>query len=655
MKSVWGISMGRGLRGIVLDKTDDVHDDKSQTPQPSTVEIAPKVPGSDPNLIRVFDEFGRELFITKEQWRTSVLPGTLRSNWNNPEQLYSIIVGSLNDGLDADVLGAAEHLHAIDPDHGRGACIYAIALTKANRLDEAESVLLSQMRAHGEEGYILTNLAKVFSARNEKQKAFDTLWHGLEVDSNQDNGLLWYASLCREQSGAEGWSNALSRVAALPRSWRAHLWLAREALQVQKLDVALGHYNEALRRMGSSVPTDALMQISGDLGKNGHLKESIELTEPHFVPYVHGLAVGNNLIKSHLDLGQLDAARRLLEQLWSLQRPDFKQTLGFWDTEISKARIAGMTLPVEPQLQASMGTIEGPVWLKPGSPGSELFSRKPLDAAEVVFLGSTAEQSQRPEAGLQMADAPGRLSRALPLFLAEQAWFRTTANVKALAPFLTSAPGGLVLSGVPWQTADAVKYALQSAADCKLILVTHIRCAALPWAVDLRVIRCEDQEVVNEFTKEFDPANPETIIRELSEQLAQLLSVLLPSELQKPPTMYSVPKGVHFARYLLRLEQLLAVRIAAIDGMGTGFLNGEREILEGNLQLCVDNPDNVGTRILFARTLLAMKSVRPDLMGEFKDRVILLNRKMPVVEPARSGLDRMFHEAFVPGSDQHAT
>lgn len=44
-------------------------------------------PANDPNLIRVFDKYGQELFISKDQWRTSVLPGTLKSQWDNPDQL----------------------------------------------------------------------------------------------------------------------------------------------------------------------------------------------------------------------------------------------------------------------------------------------------------------------------------------------------------------------------------------------------------------------------------------------------------------------------------------------------------------------------------------------------------------------------------------
>ena len=62
-------------------------------------ERASEVPSKDPNLIQVFDAYGRELFISKEQWRTGVLPGTLKSHWQNADQLYGVIFGALNDGF----------------------------------------------------------------------------------------------------------------------------------------------------------------------------------------------------------------------------------------------------------------------------------------------------------------------------------------------------------------------------------------------------------------------------------------------------------------------------------------------------------------------------------------------------------------------------
>ena len=46
----------------------------------------------------------------KITWRTDVLPGTIRSNWDNPSQLYNVIVAALNDGFRADILKATEQI-----------------------------------------------------------------------------------------------------------------------------------------------------------------------------------------------------------------------------------------------------------------------------------------------------------------------------------------------------------------------------------------------------------------------------------------------------------------------------------------------------------------------------------------------------------------
>jgi hypothetical protein len=50
------------------------------------------------------------LFVTKETWRTDLLPGTIRSNWDNPSQLYNVIVAALNDGFRAGILKATEQI-----------------------------------------------------------------------------------------------------------------------------------------------------------------------------------------------------------------------------------------------------------------------------------------------------------------------------------------------------------------------------------------------------------------------------------------------------------------------------------------------------------------------------------------------------------------
>src|SRR6185503_13726861 len=183
-----------------------------------------------------------------------------------------------------------------------------------------------------------------------------TLWESLILDPNLENTFGWYVAIHREHGGEEAALECLRRVTTLPGSWRAQLWLARSALKSRQLDRALVLYGECLSCAGKPVPGDLLQQMSGDLGNAGHLPELLQLTGPHFDARIHGLQVGNNLVKAHLDLGQLDAARRVLDQLYVLNRADWKEHLSFWDTEIAKTRVATTDARKEP-VQVAMLTI----------------------------------------------------------------------------------------------------------------------------------------------------------------------------------------------------------------------------------------------------------------------------------------------------------
>jgi tetratricopeptide (TPR) repeat protein len=292
------------------------------------------------DLIQLFDESGRKVYVNKETWRKDMLPGIVKKSWDNPDQLYQIILGSLNDGFFDEILDASRHLSIIDTIPARGTCIYAINLMKLSQLEEAENVLRSYIAIHGEEGTVLTNLAKIQAKRNQRELSEQTLWHALEVDPNQQNGLGWLMAIYQERSGSKASHDALLRIARSPSSWLAQLWLARAALEQKELPEAFRLYDQALSRAPKPVPADMLMQMSGDLGRAGQLRELLTLTEPHFVAQIHGLSVGNNLIKAHLDLGELEAAQTILDQLRTLSRPDFKGTLDFWEAEIAKIRDA---------------------------------------------------------------------------------------------------------------------------------------------------------------------------------------------------------------------------------------------------------------------------------------------------------------------------
>lgn len=146
----------------------------------------------------------------------------------------------------------------------------------------------------------------------------------------------------------------------------------------------------------------------------------LNFTEPRFVPKIHGLSVGNNLIKAHLDLGQIDAAKTILNELYPLERSDWNTQLSSWDTEIAKTTISRLEAEPMGPLEVGFLTVEVPVLLNPTSPNAPLFVPKVATEPVICLLGFSAEMSGDVKAGPQMPDLPGRFSRALPLFLAEQ-------------------------------------------------------------------------------------------------------------------------------------------------------------------------------------------------------------------------------------------
>lgn len=615
---------------------------------PPTAKAEPQDEADKPQLITVFDSYGRELSIPRAEWRDKVLMSSLQQAWNDPERLGPLVLQAVRDQFYEEVVGAAEQVRRIDPNPARSAILLSLVYQKNARLKDAEEVLNGFLEKHGDNGVIFTNLAKLYAQQGEAARSEATLWKGLQIDPNQDNGVAWYENLHREKGGEEAALEASRRLAALPGSWRAQLSLARAALKAGDLEKARALHAECLALCGRPVPTDVLMQISGDLGLQGHLMELVQVTEPLFDPAVHGLPVGNNLFRAYLDLGQLDQARQLVDQLYAQKRPDWKESLAAWENQVAKA---GVELnPADPRMpvRISLLNIDGPVWLNPAGPGAELFEAKEDFSLRIAFLGGTGElENPAGQVERQLADAPGRLSRILPLYLAEQAHLGTVERAQALLPWIQEKEAsGFVFSGQAWDDETAVQLVSQAGPKSDYIVVSHIVAKGDEWRAELRLLRSIDGALLGALDASFPPAAPQEALPALSRRLLGLLEKQAEAELQAFPAVYQPPSGEAFPYYLLRLEQLLAVRCAASAGAVGGFLNGEREILDGTLQLCVAHPESPSLRLLLAQTLLTMKKVRPDVVPEFKERAQLLQSDKPLAAPSQGVVQRMVDEAL---------
>jgi tetratricopeptide (TPR) repeat protein len=615
-------------------------------PRPAGSPTGPD-PADDPNLIKVFDGFGREMFITKQQWKDSVLLGSLHKVRDNHEELAVMLLGAVEDGFAADVVPFARHLMRSDPMPARGATVLAAVYMELDRLDEAEGILKEYQAAHGEEGSVLANLAKVMSLRGDRAGAEALLWHALEIDPNQDQGLMWYVSMHRERGGEAAALEVFRRVAAQPASWRPQLWLARDALQKKYLTVAKACYQEAFARAPRPIPADMLMQVSGDLGLSGFLPEIVEYVEPHFDPAIHGVQVGNNLIKAYCDLGRLEAARNVLSRLYARKRPDWKAALGFWDTELAKAEIARQAEIPKGATTITLVSIEGPLWTRDDSPFAPLLPAKRPGAPRIAMFGSTAilEQSQgRP--ALRLSDGPGRLSRAAPLLFAERVHLTTDAAGVAFIPWAQGQ--GFALFGRPYVDQDLCDLvAKQAGGEAPAFVVGFTVDATRDlWKLGLRLLRTSDRRRVANLSIETVPENPGAAVDHLAGKLTALLAEHAGVEGLMAPSWYQVPVGEDASDYLLRLEQQLAVASAHSDRLSGKGLTGEREILDGVLQLCVRLNANHLVRMLFIETLRHMRKTRPEVVAEFKDRIELLRRDHPIAgkvgDLIEAGFDGLF-------------
>lgn len=69
-------------------------------------------------------------------------------------------------------------------------------------------------------------------------------------------------------------------------------------------------------------------------------------------------------------------------------------------------------------------------------------------------------------------------------------------------------------------------------------------------------------------------------------------------------------------------------------------------MIDGNLQLCLAEPDNVVPRIVLAQMLSWMKKIRPQVVAEFREKIQLLQKEKPLSGPAQGVLARLFAEVY---------
>lgn len=582
-------------------------------------EIAPTSSANE--LITAYDSYGRQIKVTRSEWRDKLLQPNLEQSWKEPDKLYGLILSALDDGFVHEVIEASSQLLAIDPDQERSHVLRGIVLMESGQLDKAHEVLQAAVAKVGQTGTLLVNLAKIYAKQGDAETAEKTLWRALELDPNQDNGLLWWLSIQREQEGESGYTRALQKAGSIPHSWRPQLWLAREHLGRGDIAEAKALYEAVLRVDHHN--DDALMMMSGDLGQHGQAKLAIELIAPIFDPQHDDPRAGFNLLQAYLEIGLYDEGEALLSRLYARGLTPFKAHLDHYAAEFHKHRSkesASTVTQVPEPVQFESLVFKVPVWHTSLHNPTWLFSQKPATTARVTCVSFTKRLSQTQKleqnAHGEREDELGRLTRAIPLYLAESIHYWTDLSSCTAIPVIKG--GGPVVFG-----ADADDAALcdRFAADSAFVLTGQMDDSQKRWQIVFRLWDCAARTCLLEESIE---TTPEEIGAAVLVFEQRMLTELAATRANPLDAFYRRPEHPTMGAYLVMLGQSLTLSLAANDVIPKESIWGERNILESPLYMALQQPEAEVFKFLFISDLAKAHHYQSSCVPEFKARTLQL-------------------------------
>jgi hypothetical protein len=594
-------------------------------------------------LITVYDAYGREVKITRKEWRDKVFLPNLQQKWNEANELYNLIVSGLNDGYAADLLPAAERLLEIDTVSERSHTILSIVLMKNDQLDAAESTLLAGIAKAGKTGTLLTNLAKVFSQRGDEARADETLWQAVQADPNQDNGLLWWAAIQRDRGGEAGYLQALCTAAALPGSWRAKLWLARHHLENKEVEAARALYADVLA--SGLFDGSSLMMISGDLGNNGHIPLILELIGPVFDEHKHDPIAGLNLLRACHELGKVDEGEALLARMYALGFAPIKQDLDQFAQafqEVRKQAAKGTPVDVG-SLKVTTIALNQPIWQHGLRNADWLFSQKVEGEPEIGFFAlSKITDGSTGRAESQREDDLGRFSRAIPLYLAEAVHY--WSDYAASSYILIVEGGGPVVAGgetdgnalfdiVP----DRMKYFVTGEIGC-----TGEGDGA-QWQIFLSLWDCRTRVKQASEGGKATTAELGALVLTLEERLLARIGL----KRQQPlDGFYQHPTAEMMPAYLTELGQALMLTLLANNHMPKSAMWGERAMLDWPLTMALHWPTVEVPKLMYISGLGKALDYQSDVLPEYKERSLQLLREANQANSPAARLAPLVWKAF---------
>lgn len=536
------------------------------TPQPQPAQPAA---AAAPEFVEANDAFGRRVRLSREEYRTRVLPDLVKAHGNHPERLAAVILQGLRDGLATEMLPAANRLTVIDKDVDRALSILGVVQRDAGELEAAAATMQELLQKRPQSANARVGLAMLADKRGDAQSCETKLWEALQLDSNHADAVHCWLQVRHRAVGDTGYRQELDKVAALPDAWRAQLWRARLDLQQEREADAVAAYRAVLERAGDQ--PDALVMAGTDLVQAQRHALVDELIVPRFQPGRHHPNTGLALLHHYLATERHEPGAELLHQMHLHYGHVLGDQLQPLTAAFDRLRLAKLPPPAPLPANTRVGLVrlDRPIWCAGLNDPQWLLPRKGADAKQVLFLALAIDGEPPPTSNRE--DEIGRLTRGVPLFLAEHAWLSTPHRGTAGLPLAEQQ--GWAMMGRPWQE-EQLAQQLGDAERAQTILVTGVlRIEGDKRRIDLWAYDCAQRQRVGHAAAEGTAA-------ELGRMLLQLIAELWPS--LGGPAGHKPPVGdeAYWQRYTDGLAQHAALVAAQAGGMPKDRLYGERYVVQ---------------------------------------------------------------------------
>jgi hypothetical protein len=338
----------------------------------------------------------------------------------------------------------------------------------------------------------------------------------------------------------------------LPPELSERLEAARNNLDRKEVDAAVAIYAQVLSE--DAIDGDVLAVISGDLGATGNVVPIIQLVGPVYDPELHGSPAGLNLLQAYLAVGDPTAARHVLGTLFALKSPEIRERLHGFANAISEMEKTGAAPAVPGTLQppAAKGTavsISKPVWFY----GLESLAERILPSKGAGLRRIAFTQLALPDtyedlikAMRSPEDEPARLSRAIPLWLAETFHFSTHYSSIAAVGIASEEDGSkyAVLLDADWTMENMRQLVSTTTGGLDYLFTGSLRGRDGVYHLTLRVWEVKGFRERKQFTTQWTPATADEELSAIRNEICRFMECRpLPEEAGKASYRPQAPRS----------------------------------------------------------------------------------------------------------------